>query len=101
MSFAFAVNGEKWEDLDSEKPLRRITAMSDIFEVSLVAFPAYKGTSVQAASEGDALESVRAALESAREQQAEERARAAEEERRTAVLERLEKLRQEVKRDEV
>ena len=95
MSFAFIVNKDNWEDLDSEKPLRRITAMSDIFEVSLVAFPAYKGTSVQAASEGDALESVRASLESAREQQAEERARAAEEERRTAVLEWLTKYKEE------
>ena len=100
MSFAFVVNEEGWEDLDSEKPLRRITGMSDIFEVSLVAFPAYKGTSVQAASEGPALESVRASLESARKQLAEERAREAEQERRTAVLERLKKL-TEVSSDEV
>ena len=100
MSFAFIVNKDSWEDLDSEKPLRRITGMSDIFEVSLVAFPAYQGTSVQAASEGPALESVRASLESARQQQAEERAAQAEQERRTAVLERLKKL-TEVSSDEV
>jgi phage head maturation protease len=67
--------------------------------VSLVAFPAYKGTSVQAASEGDALESVRASLESARQRQDEERAREAEQERRTAVLEWLENYKKEV-RDE-
>ena len=96
MSFAFIVNEEAWEDLDTEKPLRRITGMSDIFEVSLVAFPAYKGTSVQAASEGPALESVRASLERAREQLAEERAREAEQERRTAVLEWLENYKKEV-----
>jgi HK97 family phage prohead protease len=112
MSFAFIVNEETWEDVDTEKPLRRITGMSDIFEVSLVAFPAYKGTSVQAASEGPALESVRASLESARKQLAEERAAAeaaeearkaeeAKQERRRAALERLEKLQKEVRDHEV
>ena len=97
MSFAFIVKDEKWEDLDSEKPLRRITEFGKIYEVSLVAFPAYPGTSVQAASEGDALESVRASLESARKQQAEEREREAEQERKNAALERLEKLAKEVR----
>jgi len=101
MSFAFTVNEERWEDLDTDKPLRRITGFGRIFEVSLVAFPAYPGTSVQAASEGDALESVRASLESAREQLKEERAREAEQERRTAALERLEKLQKEVRDREV
>ena len=91
MSFAFIVNEDRWEDLDTDKPLRRITGMSDIFEVSLVAFPAYKGTSVQAASEGPALESVRASLESARQQLEEERAAQADQERRTAVLDWLNK----------
>lgn len=100
MSFAFTVDKENWEELSSDKPLRRITGMGKIYEVSLVAFPAYEGTSVQAASEGDALESVLASLESARKQAEEERAAAeaeakaaaeaeAEAERRRAVLERL------------
>ena len=101
MSFAFIVEGEAWEDLDTDKPLRRITGFGEIYEVSLVAFPAYKGTSVQAASEGDALESVRASLESAKQKLAEEREAQAETERRTALLERLENLTKEVKRDEV
>ena len=101
MSFAFTVNEERWEDLDTPKPLRRITGFGRIFECSLVAFPAYSGTSVQAASEGDALESVRASLESAREQLKEERAREAEQERRMAALERLEKLQKEVRDHEV
>ena len=99
MSFAFTVNEERWEDLDTEKPLRRITGFGRIFEVSLVAFPAYAGTSVQAASEGGALESVRASLESAREQLAAERAEEAERERRTAVLEWLENYKKEEKQD--
>lgn len=92
MSFAFTVDKDSWEDLDTERPLRRITGIGKIYEVSLVAFPAYTGTSVQAASEGDALDSVVASLESARKQLEEERAAEAEQERRTAVLERLKKL---------
>ena len=86
MSFAFIVSEEKWEDLDSEKPLRRITGFSRILEVSVVTHPAYKGTSVQAASEGEALESVRASLESARKQYAKERAREQDNERRERAL---------------
>ncbi len=101
MSFAFVVDKERWEELDTELPLRVITRMSAIYEVSLVAFPAYAGTSVQAASEGDALESVMASLESARQQLEEERAAEAEQERRRAVLERLKNLTEEVKPDEV
>ena len=92
MSFAFTVDKDSWEDLDTERPLRRITGIGKIYEVSLVAFPAYTGTSVQAASEGDALESVKASLESARQQLAEERAAEAEQERRTAALEKLNNL---------
>jgi phage head maturation protease len=63
-----------------------------VFEVSAVAFPAYEGTSIQAASEGQTLDSVRASLESARAKLAEERAAKAEEERRMALIERLENL---------
>lgn len=91
MSFAFIVNEERWTDLDSEKPLRRIMSFSRIFEVSLVTNPAYEGTSVQAASEGETLESVRASLESARKQLAEERAREQENERRQKAIEILKK----------
>ena len=97
MSFAFIVNKEAWEDVDSDSPLRRIQGFSRIFECSIVAFPAYPGTSVQAASEGDALESVRASLESERKRLAEDRERAAEQERRTAALERLRKLQEEAR----
>lgn len=73
MSFAFIVNEERWSDLDTDKPLRRILSFSWLPEVSLVTNPAYKGTSVQAASEDGTLESVREALESARKQLADER----------------------------
>jgi hypothetical protein len=97
MSFAFIANEERWDDLDTEKPLRRIMSFSRIFEVSIVTNPAYPGTSVQAASEGEALESVRASLESARKQLKEDREREAEQERRRAALERLEQLQKEVR----
>ena len=99
MSFAFTVDKESWEELDSAKPLRRISGFGKIFECSLVAFPAYPQTSVQAASEGPALDSVRASLESARQQLKEEREAAEAAERRTAVLERLNNLTKEVKHD--
>ena len=89
MSFAFIVSESRWENLDTDKPLRRITGLRRIFEVSLVTFPAYSGTSVQAASEGEALESVRASLESAKQQHAEEREREKNNERRKRALDIL------------
>ena len=92
MSFMFTVDKDAWADLESEQPLRRITSISRVFEVSAVCFPAYEGTSLEAASEDSALESARASLESARKQLAEERAAQAEEERRTALIERLNNL---------
>ena len=92
MSFMFTVDKDAWEDTDTDSPKRTIRSIRKVFEVSAVAFPAYEGTSIQAASEGDTLDSVRASLESARQQLAEERAAQAEQERRTALLERLNNL---------
>ena len=92
MSFMFTVDKDSWEDLESEQPLRRITSISRVFEVSAVTFPAYEGTDIQAADEGGALESAKASLESARKQLADERAAQAEAERRTALIERLNNL---------
>lgn len=92
MSFMFTVDKDAWEDLESEQPLRRITSISRVFEVSAVTFPAYEGTDIQAASEDAALESARVSLESARKQLKEDRAAQAERERRTALLERLNKI---------
>lgn len=101
MSFAFVVGKEVWEGVDTDSPLRRITEFSEIFECSIVPFPAYPGTSVQAASESGALESVKESLESERQRLADERAREAELERRTAAWERLEKLTKEVRDSEI
>lgn len=66
MSFMFRVDADKWEDLESEHPTRRITNISKVFEVSAVTFPAYEATSIQARGLSDALESAMESLESAK-----------------------------------
>ena len=103
MSFMFTVDTDKdsWDDIYSEYPKRTIMSIRKVFEVSAVAFPAYEGTDIQAASEGSTLDSARASLESARKAAAEDRAEQARQERRTALLERLENLTKEVKQNEV
>lgn len=65
MSFAFLVDGDAWEDLESDHPTRTITSISRVFEVSAVTFPAYEATSISARDDLAALESARSALESA------------------------------------
>ena len=101
MSFMFIVDKDSWEEVDTEHPKRTIRSIRTVLEVSAVAFPAYPGTTIQAAAEGETLDSVKASLESARQQLAEERAVQAEQERRTALLERLSNLTKEVKQNEV
>ena len=101
MSFMFTVDSDSWTDTDTDYPKRLIRSISRVLEVSAVAFPAYPGTSIQAASEGETLDSVRASLESAKKQIEEERAAQAEAERRTAALEKLNKLIQEVNGNEI
>ncbi len=66
MSFMFNVDGDKWDDIDSEHPTRTITKFSKIFEVSAVTFPAYEQTSISARGLSDALDSARESLESER-----------------------------------
>ena len=100
MSFMFIVDKDSWEDIDTDHPKRSIDSIRTVLEVSAVAFPAYPQTTIQAAAEGEELESVRASLESARQAAEAERAKQAEQERRTALLERLNKL-TEVSSDEV
>ncbi len=63
MSFMFIVDGDRWENLESDYPKRYITSISKVFEVSAVTFPAYEQTYLNARS----LESGKASLESARE----------------------------------
>ncbi len=64
MSFMFTVDKDSWEGLETEHPLRRVTAIGRVFEVSAVTFPAYSETSLQARGLAEALESAKASLES-------------------------------------
>ena len=66
MSFMFRVDGESWDDIESDHPTRTVTNISKVFEVSAVTFPAYEATSIQARGLADALDSAKASLESAR-----------------------------------
>ena len=66
MSFMFSVDGEAWDDIESEHPTRTVTNISKVYEVSAVTFPAYEATSIQARGLADALDSAKASLESAR-----------------------------------
>jgi HK97 family phage prohead protease len=65
MSFMFGVDGEEWEDLDSDHPTRRIKAISTVVEVSAVTFPAYEATEIYARDK-TALDNAKIALDNAR-----------------------------------
>jgi len=66
MSFAFRVDKEEWEDLESDMPTRHIKAISKVFEVSAVIWPAYTDTDISARAGANVLESAKKALENAR-----------------------------------
>jgi len=67
MSFMFSVRGDKWDDLESDHPVRTITDISKVYEVSAVTFPAYEQTSIDARAKAT-LDSAKATLESVREE---------------------------------
>jgi len=64
MSFMFTVDSDTWEGVDTEHPVRTITAINKLFEVSAVTFPAYEQTSIEAASASAALDRAKETLES-------------------------------------
>jgi len=66
MSFMFTVNGDKWDDIESEHPLRTITNIGKVMEVSAVTFPAYEQTSISARGLEAALDSAKSSLDSAK-----------------------------------
>jgi len=70
MSFMFTVDGDSWDDLESDHPTRRIRSIGKVFEVSAVTFPAYEATSITARGLSDALEGAKDSLESARAEKA-------------------------------
>lgn len=65
MSIMFSISGDKWDNLESDHPTRRITKISSVVEVSACTFPAYSATEIYARSE-EALESAHRVLENAR-----------------------------------
>lgn len=65
MSFMFTIDGEEWEELESDHPTRRIKSIGQVFEVSAVTFPAYESTEISARDK-EALESAKATLDSVR-----------------------------------
>ena len=71
MSFRFSVDGEEWENLESDHPTRHITKIGSVVEVSAVTFPAYPSTEIYARSKEE-LESARSVVETARQKRAAE-----------------------------
>ena len=91
MSFMFSIKEEEWKNLDTDYPIRHITKIGSVVEVSAVTFPAYEATQISA-RDAEALETARQALEDAKEQRkAAEAADNEAEAKRAAALE-LEKL---------
>ena len=70
MSFMFSVNGQEWEDLESDYPHRRITDIGSVVEVSAVTFPAYDSTYIDARDKS-VLDNARNAVETARSESVE------------------------------
>jgi HK97 family phage prohead protease len=91
MSFAFVmvVSGEEWSDLDKPMPIRRITKIAKIPEISAVNDGAYPQTSINARS-ADTLDNEKTALDNARAAALENENRAKEQAKAQAAL-RLEK----------
>lgn len=69
MSFMFTVDGEEWDNLDSDHPTRRIKSIANVIEVSAVTFPAYEATDIQARSK-TALDNARSMVDTVRQQTA-------------------------------
>lgn len=66
MSFMFTVDGDKWDDIESDHPTRTITNIGKVMEVSAVTFPAYEQTSIAARGLDSALENAKSSLDSAK-----------------------------------
>jgi HK97 family phage prohead protease len=45
-SFAFTVKDEKWDEVKAEMPIRTITKVKRLYDVSPVTYPAYPDTTV-------------------------------------------------------
>ena len=67
MSFIFDIGDYEWEGLDTNKPTKIITRITEVFEVTAATFPFYNATTLDARAKRS-LESEQAALESARKE---------------------------------
>ena len=66
MSFMFSVDGDSWDEADTDHPTRHIRSIRRVLEVSAVTFPAYAQTSIQTRGLSEALESAKDSLENER-----------------------------------
>ena len=64
MSFMFTVDGDKWDDIESDHPTRTIMKIGKVMEVSAVTFPAYEQTSISARGLDCALDNAKSSLDS-------------------------------------
>ncbi|MHC1749466.1 MAG: HK97 family phage prohead protease [Cellulosilyticaceae bacterium] len=65
MSFIFLISEQKWERMDTDKPLRRVQKIKKVYEAGPVNMPAYSNTDIYARDQ-QALDSAKIALENAR-----------------------------------
>lgn len=66
MSALFVVGEDRWEGLGTEMPLRHITAVARVIEITAASMPVFPGTDINARDDQSALESAARVLESAR-----------------------------------
>ena len=89
MSFMMLVDGEQWDWTNEEHPVRRITSISKVLEVSAVTWPAYESSSLEARGNAEALESAKATLESAKAEAKAEEEKQADIEKLNSILDGL------------
>ena len=89
MSFMMLVDGEQWDWTNEEHPVRRITSISKVLEVSAVTWPAYESSSLEARGNAEALESAKATLESAKAEAKAEEEKQADIEKLNSILDEL------------
>jgi HK97 family phage prohead protease len=66
MSFMFSVKEDTWDYTNPDYPIRHITKIGRVVEVSAVTWPAYDSTFIDARN-NEALESAKAVLERAKQ----------------------------------
>ena len=66
MSFMMTIDGERWENLESDHPTRFIEKIGAVYEVSACTWPAYDSTEINARSK-EALDNARLALDKAKQ----------------------------------